>query len=54
MVYVPGATNKQIGVTSTQEARRLRIRFVLNEGKPNAFILVPMPSYTDGSTLESK
>ncbi len=54
MVYAPGMTNQQIGVPSMQDARRLRIPFVLNEGKPNAYILVPMPKYTDGTTFESK
>ncbi len=54
MVYATGATNQQIGVSSVPDARRQRIPFVLNEGRPDAYILVPMPKYTDGSLFESR
>lgn len=52
MIYAPGATNAQIGVAKVSEARVLHIPFVANEGKPNAHILSPLMSYTDGSRFE--
>lgn len=52
MIYAPGTTNAQIGVSSIAKARLLHVPFVANEGKPNAHILSPLMSYTDGSKFK--
>lgn len=52
MIYAPGVTNSQIGVTDVNGARREHIPFAANEGKPNAHILCPMMTYADGTKYE--
>ncbi len=54
MIYAPGATNAQIGVSDVATARLRHIPFVLAEGRPDAHIIAALPSYADGTAIEGE